>query len=153
MAQRARAPLWTVALGSVTVGRMSTEALVRSFYDDLWNRWDDSLVDTVLSPSFEFRGSLGTSTTGRDGWQSYRDTVRAGSADFHNEVVALVVDGASAAARLQYSGTHTGPLLGISATGRPFEYAGAAFFTVTSGLLASAWVLGDLAGLRAQLEP
>jgi predicted ester cyclase len=132
---------------------MSTEALVRSFYDDLWNGWDDSLIDTVLSPSFEFRGSLGTSTTGRDGWRSYRDTVRAGSADFHNEVVALVVDGASAAARLRYSGTHTGELLGIPATGRRFEYAGAAFFTVDDGLLGSAWVLGDLAGLRGQLEP
>ena len=130
---------------------MSTESLVRSFYDDLWNRWDDALVDEVLSPSFEFRGSLGTSTVGRDGWRSYRDTLRAGSADFHNDVVTLVSDGPAAAARLRYSGTHTGPLLGIPATGRRFEYAGAAFFTVADRLLASAWVLGDLSALREQL--
>jgi predicted ester cyclase len=131
---------------------MSTESLVRSFYDDLWNRWDDALVDEVLSPSFEFRGSLGTSTVGRDGWRSYRDTIRAGAADFHNEMVTLVVDGASAAARLRYAGTHTGELLGIHASGRRFEYAGAAFFTVSGGLLESAWVLGDLAALREQLS-
>jgi predicted ester cyclase len=132
---------------------MSTESLVRAFYEDLWNRWDDGLVDSLLSASFEFRGSLGTSTTGRDGWRSYRDTVRAGSSDFHNSVVTLVCEGPSAAARLRYSGTHTGPLLGLPATGRRFEYAGAAFFTISGGLLASAWVLGDLAGLRGQLEP
>jgi predicted ester cyclase len=131
---------------------MSTEALVRSFYDDLWNRWDDALVDEVLSPEFEFRGSLGTSTVGRDGWRSYRDTIRAGAADFHNSVVTLVCDGPTAAARLLYSGTHTGPLLDLPATGHRFEYAGAAFFTVEGGLLASAWVLGDLARLRAQLS-
>jgi predicted ester cyclase len=125
--------------------------LVHSFYDDLWNRWDDALVDAVLAPSFAFRGSLGTTTVGLDEWRGYRDTVRAGSADFHNDVVTLVCDGSSAAARLVYSGTHTGPLLGVSATGRRFEYAGAAFFTVVDGLLASAWVLGDLAGLRDQL--
>lgn len=58
---------------------MSAESLVRSFYEDLWNRWDDSLVPSILSPGFAFRGSLGTSTVGHDGWRSYRDTVRAGS--------------------------------------------------------------------------
>jgi predicted ester cyclase len=128
-----------------------TADLVHSFYDDLWNRWDDALVDAVLAPSFTFRGSFGTSTVGVDGWRGYRDTVRAGSADFHNEVVTLVCDGPSAAARLLYSGTHTGPLLGIGATGRRFEYAGAAFFTVEGRRLVSAWVLGDLDGLRRQL--
>ena len=130
---------------------VSTAELVHSFYDDLWNRWDDALVHTVLAPSFEFRGSLGTSTAGRDGWRAYRDQIRAGSSDFHNTVVTLVCEGPSAAARLRYSGTHTGPLLGLAATGRRFEYAGAAFFTIVDGHLASAWVLGDLDGLRGQL--
>jgi len=129
----------------------TTADLVHRFYDDLWNRWDDDLVPEVLDPEFEFRGSLGTSTLGRDGWRSYRDTVRAGSPDFHNEVVTLVCEGPRAAARLSYSGTHTGPLLGRPATGRRFQFAGAAFFTVADGRLVSAWVLGDLAGLREQL--
>jgi predicted ester cyclase len=130
----------------------TTADLVHSFYDDLWNRWDDALVDSVLAPSFDFRGSLGTSTVGRDGWRAYRDTIRAGSVDFHNGVVTLVSDRSSAAARLLYSGTHTGPLLGVEATGRRFEYAGAAFFTAADGLLTSAWVLGDLQALRGQLS-
>jgi steroid delta-isomerase-like uncharacterized protein len=130
----------------------ATSELVRSFYDELWNRWDDTLVDDVLSPDFAFRGSLGTSTVGRDGWRTYRDTIRSGSADFHNHAVTVVAEDTCAAARLLYSGTHTGPLLGLPATGRRFEYAGAAFFTVDDGLLASAWVLGDLEGLRRQLE-
>ena len=126
--------------------------LVHRFYDDLWNRWDDEQVDSVLSFGFEFRGSLGTETVGRDGWRAYRDTIRAGSADFHNSVVTLIAEEAQAAARLLYSGTHTGTLLGLPATGRRFEYAGTAFFTSANGLLTSAWVLGDLDGLRRQLS-
>jgi steroid delta-isomerase-like uncharacterized protein len=126
--------------------------LVHRFYDDLWNRWDDEQVDRVLSPGFEFRGSLGTETVGRDGWRAYRDTIRAGSADFHNSVVTLLAERSQAAARLLYSGTHTGPWLGLPATGRRFEYAGTAFFTSANGLLTSAWVLGDLDGLRRQLS-
>jgi steroid delta-isomerase-like uncharacterized protein len=127
------------------------EALVRDFYDVLWNRWDDASVDDLLADDFTFRGSLGTETHGRRQWRAYRDIIRAGSSDFHNEIVTLVADGDRAAARLRYTGTHTGHLAGLPPTGRRFEYAGAAFFEATSGRLGSAWVLGDLTGLRAQL--
>ena len=128
------------------------EALVHSFYDRLWNAWDDAGVEAVLHPDLRFRGSLGSETVGRDGWRDYRDEVRSGSSDFHNQVVDLVCSGERAAARLEYSGTHTGALLGVPATQRRFGYAGAAFFTAGQGLLREIWVLGDLATLRAQLE-
>jgi predicted ester cyclase len=125
--------------------------LIRRFYEQLQNRWDDAAVDRTLAPAFIFRGSLGQEATGRAGWRAYRDQVRRGAPDFHNEIVTLVANGNQAAARLRYSGTHTGPLLDCSPTGRAFTYAGAAFFTAADGLLASAWVLGDLVDLRRQL--
>ena len=83
----------------------------------------------TLSPGFTFRGSLGQETTGRQGWRRYRDLIREGSADFHNEIVDLVSDGTRAAARLRFTGTHTGPLLGLpsnaaaarSTPGQPFS--------------------------------
>ncbi|BDZ65064.1 ester cyclase [Agromyces mangrovi Wang et al. 2018] len=130
---------------------MESAELIETFYSRLWNLWDDDAVDVVLAPDFVFRGSLGLETRGRDGWRTYRDLVRTGSGDFANEIVTLVVAGDEAAARLRYTGTHTGDLVGLPATGRRFEYSGAAFFTVEQGRLASAWVLGDLHGLRAQL--
>lgn len=130
---------------------MHIAALVTAFYEDLWNRWDDAAVDYVLAPDFAFRGSLGTETRGRNGWRHYRDEIRAGAGDFHNEIRTLLASGDEAAARLLYTGTHDGPLAGIAPTGRSFTYAGAAFFTARDGMLTSAWVLGDLASLRAQL--
>jgi len=126
--------------------------LIRRFYEDLWNRWDDTAVDEVLHEGFSFRGSLGTEAFGRDGWREYRDAVRAGAYDFHNEVITLVIEGRAAAVRLLYKGTHSGPLAGVEPTGRQFSYAGAAFFTSDGEKLTSAWVLGDLNGLRAQLS-
>jgi predicted ester cyclase len=127
------------------------EGLVRRFYAELWNRWDDAAVDEVLAPDFRFRGSLGDETVGRDGWRGYRDLIRRGSSDFTNEIDELIVAGSRAATRLHYTGTHDGPLAGLAATGRSFVYVGAAFFVESDGVLRSAWVLGDLAGLRAQL--
>lgn len=130
----------------------SVAKLIETFYGELWNRWNDSAVDDTLSPAFSFRGSLGQQTVGRQQWRQYRDLVRGGSADFHNEIAELVCEGQRAAARLRYTGTHTGPLLGLAATQRRFEYAGAAFFTADDQCLTSAWVLGDLDGLRRQLS-
>lgn len=127
-------------------------ALIEVFYEQLWNQWDDAPVDATLHAAFEFRGSLGHRTTGRDGWRAYRDAVRAGSADFRNELVAVICEDQRAAARLRYNGTHTGELLGIPATQRRFQYAGAAFFATDGHTLTSAWVLGDLDALRRQLQ-
>ena len=129
-----------------------TTSLVRRFYERLWNAWDDSEVDETLAANFVFRGSLGQETSGREGWRTYRDRVRRGAPDFSNEIVDLVACADRAAARLLYSGTHRGLLLGIEATGRSFTYSGAAFFTVADGLLSQVWVLGDLDGLRRQLS-
>jgi steroid delta-isomerase-like uncharacterized protein len=125
--------------------------LVRRFYERLWNDWDDGGIVETLTEDFAFRGTLGDATVGHDGWRSYRDTIRRGSPDFTNEIVDLLIDGERAAARMRYRGTHRGPLLGLAGTGRAFTYDGAAFFQGRSGLLASAWVLGDVDGLRRQL--
>lgn len=130
---------------------MSVAQLVDAFYQRAWNRWDDSVVDGILAPDFMFRGSLGDQVHGRAGWRGYRDVVRAAVPDFHNEVVDLVVSGSRAAARLRYTGHHVGVLLGVRGSGGAVGYDGAAFFTARDGMLASAWVLGDLDGLRRQL--
>jgi predicted ester cyclase len=131
---------------------VSTQDLVSAFYERLWNHWDDDLVPAVLHPELEFRGSLGTTTTGLAQWRAYRDGVRRGSLDFHNEVVELVDGGDRAAARLRWSGTHTGDLAGHAATGRRFAYEGAAFLTAEGGLLRQIWVVGDLDALRSALS-
>ena len=66
----------------------------------LWNAWDDAAVETVLADDFAFRGSLGTETTGRDGWRTYRDAVRQAAPDFRNDLIDLVCEDDRAAARL-----------------------------------------------------
>ena len=154
MSARRAAPSLACSLSSghdVQVA-VSIGVLIERFYGELWNRWNDSAVEDTLSPGFTFRGSLGQETSEWQGWRRYRDLVREGSADFHNEIVELVCDGGRAAARLRFTGTHTGPLLGLPATQRRFEYAGAAFFTADERWLTSAWVLGDLDALRRQLS-
>lgn len=126
-------------------------ALVRRFYLEAWNRWDDSVVEEILAPDFVFRGSLGDEVRGPDGWRSYRDKIRLAVPDFTNKIVDLVTAGDRAGARLFYSGHHQGTLLGIVGTGKLISYSGAAFFAAATGRLTDVWVLGDLDSLRHQL--
>lgn len=127
------------------------EFLVRRFYDDAWNRWDNRAIDELLAADFLFRGSLGDEVQGREGFRAYRDKVRGGARDFHNEITDLVATQDRVAARLEYSGHHTGLLLELPPTWVSFRYTGAAFFTVRRGRISKAWVLGDLEALRRQL--
>jgi steroid delta-isomerase-like uncharacterized protein len=126
---------------------------VMRFYDDIWNRRDYAAIPEVLSPALNFRGSLGSVRTGHDAFRDYVDEVTTALGNYRCDIVALVADDNMVAARMMFSGTHDGPFLGYDPTGRPVEWAGAAFFTFDDdGLVADLWVLGDRHDLHRQLR-
>ena len=130
----------------------SNKQLVRRYYEELWNRWDFALADTLIDADIACRGSLGTEVKGRAGFTGYMESVRAAFPDFHNTIEEMIAEGDTVAARLTYEGTHHGTLFGIPPTGRRIRYAGVAIFHFTAGRIARGWVLGDTTGLKAQLE-
>jgi len=73
-------------------------------------------------------------------------------ADYRCDVEELIVEGPSAAAKVRFSGIHSGDFLGYPPTGRRVEWTGAAFFVEEDEMLRDIWVLGDLAKLRDQLK-
>jgi steroid delta-isomerase-like uncharacterized protein len=128
------------------------KALVRHYYEALWNLWDFALADELVAEQIGFRGSLGVNVRGREGFKDYMRAVRRAFPDFHNQVEELVAEDDRVVARLTYTGTHTGELFGIAPTGRRVSYAGVAMFRIVSGQIAEGWVLGDLHDLIGQLR-
>jgi hypothetical protein len=51
------------------------EAVVRSFYEDLWNQRRRELVDEIVSQGLRFRNSLGAVIEGRDEFKRYMDAL------------------------------------------------------------------------------
>lgn len=129
----------------------ANKALVRRYYEDLWNRWDLAVADEIIAPDIAFRGSLGIAVEGREGFKRYVATVRAAFPDFHNRMDDLIAEGDKVVARLTYTGTHQGELFGIAPTGRRVTYAGIAVFRIAAGKITEGWVLGDTLGLLRQL--
>jgi len=128
----------------------SIAGLIERFYGELWNRWNDAAVDDTLSPDFRFRGSLGRETLGRHGWRQYRDLVHAGSTDFRNEIIELVCEGGGRRPDFATPGRILGCCWGCPHAAA-FLIRGYGLLHRGSSMAASAYVLGDLDGLRAQL--
>jgi steroid delta-isomerase-like uncharacterized protein len=128
------------------------KALVQRYYEEMWNRWEFVLADEIIGDGVVFRGSLGVSVQGREGFKEYMRTVRRAFPDFHNHVEELIAEDDRVVARLTYTGTHHGEVFGIGATGRRVTYAGVAIFRIVEGCIVEGWVLGDIHGLLQQLR-
>ena len=86
--------------------------LIHRYYADLWHRWDDAVLEEIIAQYIEFRGSLGVTVSGRDGFRGYVAKVRAAFPDFHNRIDEIIAECDAVAARLTYNGTHRGELYG-----------------------------------------
>ena len=128
------------------------KALVRRYYEELWNRWDLKLADELIAPNVAFRGSLGTATSGIEGFRQYVGSVRAAFPDFQNTIEELIAEGDRVVARLTYRGTHQGDLFGIPPTGKQVTYAGLALFRIAEGKIVDIYVVGDTLSLMQQLS-
>lgn len=127
------------------------ETLVRRFYAEVWDRADEDVARAILDPGFAFRGSLGPERRGVDGFIDYMRAVHAALGEYRCIVDELVATESRAAARMTFTGIHRGGFFGVPATGRRITWAGAAFFAVAGGRIASLWVLGDIDAVKAQL--
>ncbi len=110
------------------------------------------MIPQLFHPDCVFRGSLGDERRGHDGLADYVREVTGALGGFHCEIEALVVEGERAFARMRFSSRHTGVFMDFAPTGAEIAWQGAALFDTGDGRIRSLWVLGDLAGLTAQLE-
>jgi predicted ester cyclase len=126
-------------------------AVIRRYYEELWNGWRLDLAEEMIATDIRFRGSLGVSVEGREGFKHYVARVRGAFPDFHNTIEELIADEDRVAVHLTYRATHTGALFRLRPTGRRVTYTGVAIFHLKSGLITQGLVLGDTWGLLEQL--
>lgn len=128
------------------------EMLVRRFYDELWNRFDATLIPVLLTEDVTVRGALGRHASGHAAFADYLELVRGAFPDFEQTVDEVVVDavGGSAFVRLRCRATQRGVLFGPPATGRRITYESAARFETRDGRIADIWILGDVHSLLRQ---
>jgi steroid delta-isomerase-like uncharacterized protein len=131
----------------------ANKAIIRRYYEELWNQWRFELADELIDQDVRFRGSLGRMVAGRGGLVGYMKHVQAGFPDFFNTIEEVIAEDDRVVARLSFTGTHRGEMFGMPPTGHRVRYAGVGIFQVSGSRVIEGWVLGDLAGLLLQLRP
>ena len=75
-----------------------------------------------------------------------------GLPDLRVDVEVATASSDRAAASFLYTGTQTGPYLGVAPTGRRLRFTSCDIFRVRQGLIVEHWGMGDIAGILAQLR-
>jgi hypothetical protein len=83
----------------------SLKGIVRSFYDDIWNKFDLGPVDDLISPNVKFRGTLEDTTQDKEGFKRYVLEIQASFPDFYQRIDELFVcvDGQTCIAKMWWS--------------------------------------------------
>ncbi|HTL52866.1 MAG TPA: ester cyclase [Planctomycetota bacterium] len=130
----------------------TNKRLIERYYAELWNAKKIALAEKILDPNLTFRGSLGNTVSGIEGFKTYMQIVHLAFPDFTNTVEELIAEKNTVVARLTYGGTNRGELFGRKGTGRKVTYRGIAIFQIKKGKIVSGYVIGDRTGLQEQLR-
>ncbi len=88
---------------------------------------------------------------GVDGMKQLMSTYLAGFPDLKFEIDAIIAEGDLVCTQWTASGTHSGDLMGISATHKEVRSSGITVTRIEGGKMAESWVERDALGLMQQL--
>ena len=124
---------------------------VRRFVDEVITRgkiessaqyvWED-VVEQVPLPG---------QGPGLEGLKDILRTMRAGFPDIVFSIMEQIAEGDKVASRFEWTGTHKGEFLGVSATGRPVKVWGVVIDRLENGRIKDTRIIMDTLGLMIQL--
>jgi steroid delta-isomerase-like uncharacterized protein len=136
------------------VSTEENKAVVRRLMDALndrvWPTGDLTAADPFISPSYMYHDPANP-LTGREGFRRLVDLYRTAFPDTRFTIEDQIAEGDRVLTRMTARGTHTGPLMGIPASGRPIEVSVLSLMRVVGGQVVEEWERFDTAHLLAQI--
>jgi predicted ester cyclase len=137
------------------------KAIARRFVEDLWNRAQLDIADEIFSSTCVPHTYTYTGDSDRDGDSEARrgpqhiKAIVAGwrraFPDWHIRIEDMLAEGDRVMLLTTGAGTHRGPLMGISPTGRRVMFTGMRVLRFENQRIVEYWVLWDWQGLWRQL--
>ncbi|UFP96175.1 ester cyclase [Gloeobacter morelensis MG652769] len=130
----------------------ANKALVRKFYEEVFNRRNLALADELVTPDgINHATPPGVPSVGPSGIRFVVSMLTEGFPDHHHAIEDLFAEGDKVAMRCTFSGTHTGGILGLPPTGRAFRQQQMHILRIEGGKLAEHWAVRDDLALMQQL--
>ena len=123
----------------------TAEALVRRWFDEVWNAGDAAAIDRLLAPDARVHGLSpdGTPLVGRNAFKPFYEQFRTAFPDLHITITEVLNEGDRVAVYCQVSGTHTGPIMGKAETHRPVSFTGMVIVKTDGTYLVEGWNAWD----------
>ncbi len=102
----------------MTTEPTAPERLLRRFVDEILNEGETSRLPAFFSEDVVISPFPPDIPADRDGYALFVLMLRGAFADLHVTIDSVIVEGDNLAAQMTVTGTHTGPLADIDATGR-----------------------------------
>jgi predicted ester cyclase len=125
------------------------ESDMRSWYEGLWNKSDETIIDRFLHANCVIHGA--PAAKGPDGFRPLYRALRTAFPDMRIDLPHVMSQGDRCFAHCRAVGTHRGVLDGIPPTNRTVTMDGFALIQVADGQVIEAWNCFDFLGLYAQL--
>ena len=127
-------------------------SLIHRYFGEVMSNGRLDVLEEILSDDPVFRiPTLPSPVRGRPQIRAFVENLRTGFPDIQFTVEREIADGDQAAARWLINGTHTGPFLGVPATGASVHDQGIDIFQLSEGRITEIWVNENDLGLMQQL--
>ena len=121
-----------------------TEAMVRQWFEELWNQGREDTIDRLLAPDAKVYGlSTGNRPIGPAEFKPFYRQFRQAFPDIKITVVRTVAQGDLVAAHCDVTATHLGGGLGVPPTNRKVEFSGMCIVRAAGDRLVEGWKCFD----------
>ena len=130
---------------------MTHEELVRAACQVIWSEGDVSRIGEFYAEDFQAHYPMTNWGSGLEGAKNLALEIRKAFPDYRERIDELISAGDRVVVRLTVTGTHTGPLPDLPATGRPVEFTDVTICRIKDGKIAEQSGLSDYLTLYLQL--
>ena len=131
----------------------ANKAVVRRWFDEVWNQGRESTIDELFPLTGVARG-LGESDTDVHGpaeFRTFASVMRGSLPDIHIRIDDEIAEGDRVAVRITLEGTHSGGSFGVAPSGQRIRVQGIIILRVVNGQIVEAWNSYDQLGFLRQL--
>ena len=126
-------------------------ALVRRWFEELWNKRNPDILNELLDPNAVGETEGGRISGHAEFIQKLHAPLMGAFPDLRVTLDDIIADGDSAAVRWTFEATHGGDTLGVPATNRRVKVSGMSWVRARNGRLIAGWDRWNSTGLMSYL--
>jgi len=119
------------------------KALVRRFYEEVFNRQNVGAIDDICAPDFVDHNAMPGQAAGLQGMKDMFGAYLNAFPDMKTTVQEMIAERDLVVARFTVEATHKGEIYGTPATGKRIAVNGIDILRIKDGRVSEAWHQGD----------